>query len=218
MQRTLLATAVIFLFGGCATKDFVREEIAVVNKRVDAMHSDVSGRMDRDAARANESNTRADEHLKAVDTRLASHDEGIAKTSRTAQEALDRAVAAEKLAEGKFVFETTLSDKKIAFGFDKAALSPDDKAALDALVDKLKTENKNVYLEIQGHTDNQGPEVHNLKLGEERAAMVRHYLYTKGVALHRMNVISYGSASPVSDNKTRKGRAENRRVVIVVLK
>jgi outer membrane protein OmpA-like peptidoglycan-associated protein len=214
MQRTLLATAAVFLLVGCATKDLVHEEVATVNKRVDTMQSEVSGRMDRDEARMNAS----EEHIKAVDGRLANHDEGIATASKTATEALDRAVAAGKLAEGKFVFETVLADSKVSFGFDKATLSADGKTALDAFVDKLKNENKNVYLEIQGHTDKKGPEAHNLKLGAERAAMVQHYLHTKGVALHRMNVISYGSASPVADNKTRKGRAENRRVVIAVLR
>jgi outer membrane protein OmpA-like peptidoglycan-associated protein len=219
MQRTLIATTTILvLLGGCATKDFVREEIAGVNKRLDGMQADMGGRMDRDAARMNESNARNDERFRSVDSRLATHDEGIANASKTAKEALDRAIAAGKLAEGKFVYETALTDDQIKFAFGKAALSKGAKAALDALAEKLKSENRNVYLEIQGHTDNKGLEALNLKLGQERAAMVQHYFYTKGVPLHRMNVISYGSSSPTASNKTRKGRAENRRVVIVVLK
>jgi outer membrane protein OmpA-like peptidoglycan-associated protein len=88
---------------------------------------------------------------------------------------------------------------------------------LDDFAARLKGENKNVYLEIQGHTDSTGADVYNYKLGEERAEAVRRYLNTKGVALNRMSTISYGKNEPVDSNKTKDGRAKNRRVVVVVL-
>ena len=83
--------------------------------------------------------------------------------------------------------------------------------------EKLKGENKNVYLEIQGHTDASGGKEYNYKLGEERAEAVRRYLSKQGIALNRMSTISYGEDEPVSKNTSRKGRAQNRRVVVVVL-
>jgi len=77
---------------------------------------------------------------------------------------------------------------------------------------------KTVYLEIEGHTDNVGSEEYNKVLGERRAEAVRVYLNEKGgIPLHAMNVISYGEDEPVSDNGSRTGRAQNRRVVIRVL-
>jgi outer membrane protein OmpA-like peptidoglycan-associated protein len=82
---------------------------------------------------------------------------------------------------------------------------------------KLKTDNKNVYLEIQGHTDASGPPAVNRRLGEERAEAVRRFLNQQGVALNRMATISYGEDAPVAPNDTRAGRAQNRRVVVVVL-
>jgi len=83
---------------------------------------------------------------------------------------------------------------------------------------KVKADNKNVYIEIQGHTDNVGSEKVNLKLGYQRAEAVSNYLNTKqGFPLHRMNVTSYGEFKPVADNATKEGRAQNRRVAIVVL-
>ena len=57
----------------------------------------------------------------------------------------------------------------------------------------------------------------NQRLGEERADAVRLFLNQQGVALNRMSTISYGDSSPVASNKTRAGRAQNRRVVVVVL-
>jgi outer membrane protein OmpA-like peptidoglycan-associated protein len=91
------------------------------------------------------------------------------------------------------------------------------KAALDIFVERLIAENKGVYLEIQGHTDSTGPEEWNLLLGKKRAEAVLDYLYKKHhIPLHRMQVISFGSSSPIGDNKTVEGRAENRRVEVLV--
>jgi outer membrane protein OmpA-like peptidoglycan-associated protein len=54
-------------------------------------------------------------------------------------------------------------------------------------------------------------------LGEERAEAVRLFMNQHGVPLNRMSTISYGKADPVADNKTRTGRAQNRRVVLIVM-
>jgi len=81
-----------------------------------------------------------------------------------------------------------------------------------------KAQRRLVYIEIEGHTDNVGAAEYNEKLGLERAEAVKRYLYEKYmVPLHKMNVISYGETKPIADNKTRDGRAQNRRVVIRVL-
>jgi len=77
---------------------------------------------------------------------------------------------------------------------------------------------KGVFIEIEGHTDNVGAVQYNQELGLERAEAVKRYLYeAHQVPLHKMNVISYGEEKPVAPNNTKKGRAQNRRVVIKVL-
>jgi outer membrane protein OmpA-like peptidoglycan-associated protein len=88
---------------------------------------------------------------------------------------------------------------------------------LKDFAERLKSENKNVYLEIQGHTDSTGAKDYNMKLGEARADAVRRFLNKQGIALNRMSTISYGQDEPVDSNKTKDGRAKNRRVVVVVL-
>ena len=110
-----------------------------------------------------------------------------------------------------------LSDDSVKFPVDGTQLSEEAQTRLLDFANKLKAENKNVYLEIQGHTDATGPEPVNMKLGEERAEAVRRYLNEQGVALNRMATISYGQDKPVAPNDTREGRAQNRRVAIVVL-
>lgn len=200
---TMATLALVALTGwGCATKKYVGDEVGRVGSRVDGVQSQVE-----------DAQTKIRDH----EGRIVRLDSATAAASKTAQEALARAQAAGKLAEGKFLYETVLSDDKVKFGFDKANLSDDAKAALDAFATQLKTENRNVYVEVQGHTDNVGGELYNEKLGQQRAEAVEEYLAKNGVPLFRMESISYGEAAPVADNKTRDGRAQNRRVVLVVL-
>ena len=142
----------------------------------------------------------------------------MGQVSDTAMEALERAIAAGKLAEGKFIYETALSDDRVKFGFDTAELSEGAAMALDEFAAALREENADVFVEIQGHTDGTGSETYNLELGEGRAEAVRRHLNAAHeVPLHRMSVISYGESAPIADNSTREGRAQNRRVVLVVL-
>jgi outer membrane protein OmpA-like peptidoglycan-associated protein len=144
-------------------------------------------------------------------------DTKLGELDKTSRDALERATAAGKLAEGKFVYSMVLSDDSMKFPVSKATLSPEAQARLDAFVEKLKTENRNVYVEVQGHTDSTGSKEGNIRLGEERAEAVRRYLNQRGVALNRIGTISYGADAPVAPNTNREGRQANRRVVLIVL-
>lgn len=192
-----LALIVAMSATGCATKKYVRQETGAVGTRVD----NVQGQVEE------------------AQTRLNTHERQIGETSKTAQEALQRAMDAGKLAEGKLLYETILTDEKVKFGIDAAELSSESQAALDEFASQLKTQNAGVYIEIQGHTDSTGSEKYNEELGLLRAEAVRRYLSQQHqFPLHRMNVISYGETASVSDNSTREGRSQNRRVALVVLK
>jgi outer membrane protein OmpA-like peptidoglycan-associated protein len=181
--------------GGCATKQYVDQEVGKVGTQVQGH----------------------DTRLAADDAKLADHDAKLADLDKTSREALERAEAAGKLAEGKFLYTMVLQDDGVKFHVNQAALSPDDQAKLNAFAEKLKSDNHNVYVEIQGHTDASGSKDLNYRLGEARAEAVRLFLNKQGIALNRMNTISYGADDPVQPNKTRAGRAANRRVVLVVL-
>jgi len=194
----VLLTALVA--SGCASKKYVRTELdshtATSTERMDGIEGQV------------ESNQ----------TRLDLQQEEIIEISQTAQDALDRAIAAGLLAEGKFLYETVLSDDKVRFAFNQSAISPDGMAALDQFVSELRARDEDVFIEIQGHTDSVGDDAYNMILGERRAEAVRRYLsQTGGLALHRMSVISYGKTAPIADNATPEGRAMNRRVTLVVL-
>ena len=158
-----------------------------------------------------------DDKIATANGRMDQQDAHLGQLDKTSQDALDRATEAGKLAEGKFNYSVVLSDDSIKFAFGKAELSDAGKATLSQLVDRLKADNKNVYLEIQGYTDSVGTDAVNYKLGLERAESVRRFLNSQGIALNRIASISYGSEQPVAPNNTATGRSANRRVVIVVL-
>ena len=189
----------IFGVTGCASKQYVSEEVskssATSEKRINEVESQVE----------------------ATQTRVKEHDSRIAELDKTTREALERAQAAGKLAEGKFVYSLVLSDDAVKFPVNKHELSQEAEDKLKDFAERLKGENKNVYLEIQGHTDSTGAKNYNLNLGEARAETVRRFLNKQGIALNRMSTISYGQDEPVDSNKTKDGRAKNRRVVVVVL-
>jgi outer membrane protein OmpA-like peptidoglycan-associated protein len=158
-----------------------------------------------------------DQKVTANQARLDQHDAKLADLDRTSREALARAEAAGKLAEGKFLYSMVLSDDSVKFPVSNSELSPEAQTRLMDFVQKLKTDDKNVYLEIQGHTDSTGSKPGNMKLGEERAEAVRLFMNRQGVPLNRMSTISYGEDAPVAPNATRAGRAQNRRVVVIVM-
>jgi outer membrane protein OmpA-like peptidoglycan-associated protein len=191
----LIAAIAALALTGCATKDFVREQVAVVDAK----------------AQANQAS------LNQQQGTLDQHQAQLVKLDQATQDALNRATAAGKLAEGKFLYSMVLSDDSVKFPVDSAKLSPEAQERLNSFVEKLKQDNRNVYLEIQGHTDARGSQTLNQRLGAERAEAVRVFMSKHGVPLNRMATISYGKDEPVADNKTRDGRAQNRRVVLVVM-
>ena len=146
-----LALTCVALLAGCATKDYVNEQVAGVNKRMESQQADASNKLGQTASLYQGLENR----VNGQQTTLDSQNTAIEGASRTAQEALDRANAAGKLAAGKFLYETTLTSQ-VTFKADATELSDDMKKALDAFVAQLKEENRNVYIEIQGHTDSIG--------------------------------------------------------------
>jgi len=198
------ALPLCLIASGCATKKYTRDTVSGETGPINARIDDVEGQVE-------ETQTRLENQGRELRGE-------IGNVSKTAQEALQRAEEAGKLAEGKFLYETVLTDDKVRFGLESSQLSDEAKAALDEFATELKAQNRAVYVEIQGHTDATGSEDYNERLGLERAEAVRNYLSREhGLALHRMNVISYGEAEPIADNGTREGRSQNRRVTLVVL-
>lgn len=102
------------------------------------------------------------------------------------------------------------------FDFDKAVLKPAGKSKLNDLVAKVKGINLEVIIAV-GHTDSVGSDAYNQKLSVRRAEAVKAYLVSKGIEKNRIYTEGKGEKQPVADNKTKEGRAKNRRVEIEVV-
>jgi outer membrane protein OmpA-like peptidoglycan-associated protein len=191
---------------GCATKKYVMGEVATLDQKVEGVETAVE-----------ENQKRIKEHDERLVTLGSLIKQQEAEMNKQKSELDSRISEVKKVAQGKLIFKEVLSNDEAKFKFDSYELSDEAKAMLDKFVQVLIEQDKGVYLEIQGHTDNTGPESWNLVLGEKRAEAVMEYLHKKyNIPLHRMEVISYGSEQPVGDNSTREGRAQNRRVDILV--
>jgi outer membrane protein OmpA-like peptidoglycan-associated protein len=112
--------------------------------------------------------------------------------------------------------EAVISLEGVHFEFDKATLTPEAMAILDKAASLLATQEK-VVVEVAGHTDSVGTEEYNQKLSERRAIAVKDYLESKGINATRLTAMGYGELQPVASNDTDAGRAQNRRVELIVL-
>jgi OOP family OmpA-OmpF porin len=111
--------------------------------------------------------------------------------------------------------ERTIILDDVLFDFDKSTIKPEAAAILDRLV-VFMNENKDKRVNLSGHTDSIGTDAYNQKLSERRAASVKNYLTKKGVDTSRISSQGFGETKPIADNKTKEGRAKNRRVEIKV--
>lgn len=207
MKRTLKGLSLGILtvaLVGCATNKSVDQKISA---RIAESESKSNTKIESVAGQVEQ----VQQHQKEQDTQIAS-------LSQEAKDALKRATDAGVLAKGKVAFQQTFGEDRIKFKLNKYELDDTAKAALDEFAGKVKGLSDQYYIEIQGHTDDTGGKRYNEDLGERRAEAVRRYLSrSAGLPLMRMSTISYGDTLPVAPNKTRAGRAQNRRVVIVVL-
>jgi OOP family OmpA-OmpF porin len=99
------------------------------------------------------------------------------------------------------------------FDFDKSVLRPDGRKSIDDAMGKLRGVDLEMVI-ATGHTDSVGSDAYNQRLSERRAAAVKEYLASKGIASSKITTIGKGESQPVATNKTAEGRQKNRRVDI----
>jgi len=234
MRKFLVAFPIaVMAVGGstaCATKKFVRTSVGEVNTKVESVGrslEETQERQRRAEGRITEVDQKASEAANAASqanaaagqaNTAAQQASNVAKEAGTAANAAGSKAEALDKASKRLVFEVVLSEDEGNFKFAKTVLPDEAKAKLDQMIAALKADPKGAYFEIEGHTDNVGDPKTNERIGLARAESVKKYLYEQhSVPLHKMNVITYGEDKPVAPNKTKAGRAQNRRVVIKVL-
>jgi outer membrane protein OmpA-like peptidoglycan-associated protein len=223
MKRLVTAVAISALaLGGsaCATKKMVKQQVGEVNDKVDSLTKSVEETQER--TKSNEGKIAdVDQRAQASSQRAYGRADEAYTAAGAASAAADkvntRADALEK-ASKRIVYEVVMSEDKGGFKFGQSKVPSQMQAEIDQIVQQWKANPNGGYIEIEGHTDNVGSKQFNYKLGLDRAEAVKRYLYeNEQIPLHKMNVISYGEEKPIAPNKTKAGRAQNRRVVIKLL-
>lgn len=207
---TLVASA-------CATKKYARNRI---NERVTPVEhrtgelEETSRRNTGDIARLGEG---ISEVRGRVDRTASQAESALGRAGEADQRAqsIDRSVTELRSNVDRYAVEHTAT---VNFKFDSHELTPEGQQSLDGLAAQIK-DRLNFLLEIEGFADWTGAESYNDQLTQKRANAVRRYLAEQhSIPLFRMYILGFGENRPVADNRTRDGRAQNRRVEIRLLK
>lgn len=218
-QISFFAAAMIFVSGlnGCATKSYVDKQ---VDKALVSGIGLVRTQMEGSISELQKEVSEVKQEVSTTQNDVRGLKDSVADQTTQLNLVKDALARAQEggHAKGKLLYEAILSEDAVSFGSSQSQISQDAKTALDNFADILIKDNKDVYLEIQGHTDNIGSAKYNLKLGQDRAEAVKRYLHDKyEIPLHRINTFSYGESNPVGPNNNESNRAKNRRVVIMVM-
>jgi len=149
-----------------------------------------------------------DEQIASIQSTLTAHDGRLGSLESKVGEYDARLAKVEK---GKFNYQK-VGEAVILFDTGSYTLKPEEAAKLDAALERLKAEDRNAYIEVEGFADLRGSEKSNRELGLRRAREVYNYIRDRGVALNRVMLFSQGEEHPVDT-----GLADNRRVVVTVV-
>ncbi|HUG35471.1 MAG TPA: OmpA family protein [Candidatus Limnocylindrales bacterium] len=210
---------------GCATKDFVREQVGATDSRLADTNRRVEGQEGRlrDASGQLEAGR---QRLDTFDTRLGEVG-GLAgratEQARDARKAADDAAVSTREMDGRLSSRianrnkySALDTRMILFEFGKADVGDQ---AINELreVSKALREDLNAVVELRGHTDAVGNDQANVRLSRDRVdAIVRYLVHKEGIELRRIHAVGLGKVAPLADNNTREGRARNRRVDVTL--
>jgi outer membrane protein OmpA-like peptidoglycan-associated protein len=223
MQRFgfALTAAALMAFGvaGCATKNYVRTQTTPLIDHTDQLEQKTADNNRQihdvnDRAMAGISKAQGSADSAETNAQTASQAANAADTA--ANDVAHRADSLDSVVKGLDNYKQVAA-VSVTFGFDRAALTTDDKSQLDSFAGSLGSA-KSYILEVTGGTDSVGSAQYNYDLSQRRADAVVQYLAAKyGVAPHRFYLIGIGKDQYVASNNTADGRKQNRRVQVQLL-
>jgi OOP family OmpA-OmpF porin len=204
---------------GCATKKHVAQQVNPIINKVD----ELDDRTAQTTRGIRDTDQRAQQGIQGVESHAAAADQKAVAAGTAADQAQQLAAHANTGVNDLTNTVVNLdnyhpvTEAAVHFGFDKAVLSKKDKEQLDDLAQQIPGV-KGYIVQIEGRTDSVGDASYNYELSQRRAAAVIQYLAAQhNVPAHKVFIIGLGKDAPVEENKTAKGRAENRRVDVRLL-
>jgi OmpA-OmpF porin, OOP family len=227
----------IFVLSGCATKKYVRDQVQTVQPGI----QEAQNATKENAERIDAVDKRAQQGISAAQSAAQTADQKAVQAEQSAQTAQSAAQTADRKAETAnegvqqannriSTLDTKVNNinfndnyaqsemQTVVFALNSAVLSEQAKNTLDRIASDVGGQRFGYMIEVQGYTDNTGDEQYNIGLSQRRAEAVERYLVSKNIPLFRVSIVGLGKDSPIADNKTRDGRAQNRRVEVRVLK
>jgi outer membrane protein OmpA-like peptidoglycan-associated protein len=226
----IAASVALVLLSSCATKKYVKQEVATtqaqLSTRIDEEASrrtelanqvgELSALNKKNTARIEQVQGNLDTAVKTIEPKIEDARNTGTAAGKTADEALSEAKQNATAFANRNDFQV-LATQDVNFKFNSAVLDDEAKARLGEVA-KVLSGNGNLVVELQGYTDNSGDAAYNLQLSDRRVDNVVRYLVGDlKVDLRRIARLGLGEANPADDNKTREGRAKNRRVTVTVL-
>jgi outer membrane protein OmpA-like peptidoglycan-associated protein len=197
------------------TLSYVAQRVA---QRVESQASIKQATADKEKASAEIQKLQTEGLKELVRTRdqLAEEKKARAEAERNVRAAIEKVAEAAKLAVKQDDRGTVIVlPGSVLFESGKATLFALAQQKLALLAEQLRNQ-KTSMITVEGHTDSRGTPSTNMQLSQERADSVRSYLVSQGIPSEQIRAVGMGETRPVADNKTTEGRAENRRVEIVI--
>jgi outer membrane protein OmpA-like peptidoglycan-associated protein len=221
----------MLVLSGCATKKFVRNEIAPLDtrigevsnattenrERIDAVDQRAQQGIQAANASATQQFNTANQAAQAAQTAANAAAQQAATANQGVQTANNRINTIENRIAGLDRY-TAGQARNVTFAVGSSTLTPEAMATLDMIAGEVSGMPSGYLVEIQGFADSTGSESFNITLSQHRAENVLRYLVSKNVPLFRVSIIGLGEVNPVADNSTRAGREQNRRVEVRVLR
>jgi outer membrane protein OmpA-like peptidoglycan-associated protein len=230
-QFGLLILTGSMALSGCATKAYVKTQIDPLSARLTTTDNKVKENSERidavdrraqqgitAAAAADTKATAAGQAAQAADTKATNAQRAADTASQGVQAATTRITNVENRMNSIDTYMPSGQPVAVTFKVNSSVLSADAKKSLDDVAGQVANSKFGFVLQVQGFTDGSGSESYNDTLSDRRAESVKRYLVTKSVPAYRVSIVGLGKADPVADNKTRKGREQNRRVEVQILK
>jgi outer membrane protein OmpA-like peptidoglycan-associated protein len=231
LSLTTLVLTVLITFSGCVGKTYVQQQLdaqrpaikEAINasketaERIDAVDKRVQDATTA-AQTADQKATQAGATAQAAQQTAQSADSKGDAANQGLQQAGSRISTIESRIANLGDNYTPSQKESVRFAFNSAILTKDAQVMLDKFAETASGLKGGYTVEVQGFTDSTGGEAYNILLSQRRADTVQRYLLRKGVPLYRISMLGLGKEGPVADNKTKKGRDQNRRVEVTLLK
>ncbi len=231
----LFVLAGLMVLSGCATKNYVRQQVATIDPKIAEVanaNKENAERIDAVDRRATQGITAAAAAAQAADQKAGQAQQAATAADQRAGQAQQAAQAANQAVQQANTRITTVENRfnsidnyaaagqpvGVTFAVNSANLSDQARGSLDGVAGQVANQTAGYLVEIQGFTDSNGSENFNIGLSQRRADAVLRYLVSKNVSLSRISVVGLGEDKPVADNTTRQGREQNRRVEVRIFR